>query len=146
LNTHNTNKDNLKELISLYLNAVNELSNKLLDCLKIDTLCNIAIRKEKKIPIKGKCEKHSLKYAFHGIGCYIKTPNIEVEVDFDDNCSLNGFDVWRIWCFLTDNMLDKKFDKLKNKDFLENVFFELESEKSIDKKDNLYYLSIPVYE
>ncbi|MEV9615628.1 DUF6896 domain-containing protein [Aliarcobacter butzleri] len=119
MNTHNINLI-LEELIKLYIFNINDLYSKLVDCLETDKLYEINIRREKKIPLKGRCEKYSLEYSFHGVGCYISTEYIEVDFDFDDNGKLETFNTWKLWCFVTDNNLDKKFDIFKDRKFLNN--------------------------
>jgi hypothetical protein len=141
---HNTNIKNLNQLIELYINTVNELSKKLTDCLKVNNLCDRGERRERKIFLKGECNKYSLKYYFHGIGCHIETTTIEIDFDFGDNCSLGGFDIWRLWCFISDNNLSKKFNIFKDKVFLEKILLELEKNNQIVKCKELYYLSSPI--
>jgi len=127
LNSHNIdNKKILIELIELYQINVKILANKLAECLNIDNICNRTLLREQNIALKGICKKYSLEYTFHGIGCYIKTPSIEIDFDFDNDCILNNFNLWNIWCFVSDNNLDKKFNVFKNKNILEKTFFSLE--------------------
>jgi len=138
LNIHNTNEsDILKKLIKLYIDKSKYYIKLLSICLKLKNICCIDCLKKKKIPRKGFCNQYNIKYAFHGIGCYIETSDIIIDIDFGTNCEVGGFDVWKLWNFVIDNNLDKQYDIFKDKDKLQSV---LSSLISIDKQDGLYFL------
>jgi len=138
LNFHNIdNKKILVELIELYQIHVEQLATKLAECLNIDNICNRTILREQNIPLKGICEKYSLEYSFHGVGCQITTEAIEIDFDFDNDCILKNFKLWNIWCFVSDNKLDDKFNIFKNKNHLEQTFSSLDNTTQIG--DEYYF-------
>jgi len=139
LNTHNTNKEKeyLIELIKSYTKNTVYFSKKLATCLGIKNICNRKDLRKNNIPLMGLCEKDELNYKFHGTGCLITTPTMEIEIEFDENCQLDRFDVWRLWCFASDNDLQPHLTIFRDKKILEDVFFSLDK---IDKDGNLFFL------
>jgi len=137
LNTHNIKKKKyLIELINLYTENTLYFSKKLAECLEIKNICNRKYLREKKIPLVGLCKKHDLSYTFHGNGCSISTSTIELEIEFDEECQLNRFDIWRLWCFVSDNELKPNLSIFKDKKILEDTFFSLDK---IESDGDLYF-------
>jgi hypothetical protein len=139
LNTHNTNKEKkyLIELINLYIKNTLYFSKKLSECLGIKNICNRRYLRENNIALIGACKKNNLNYTFHGSGCLISTPDIEIEIEFNEKCTLDRFDIWRLWCFVSDNELKSHLNIFRDKKVLEDVFFNLDE---IEKDGDLFFL------
>jgi len=137
LNTHNIKKkEYLIELINLYTENTVYFSKKLAEYLGIKNICNRKYLRENNISLIGFCKEDNLNYTFHGTGCLISTPSIELEIEFDNQCLLNRFDVWRLWCFISDNELNTNLNIFRDKKILEDVFFSLDE---IKKDGDLYF-------
>lgn len=134
------NIDLLIKLIKLYVETVVFFSNKLSISLKIE---NLTDWRAFKIPIQGSFCNDYL-YAFHGSGCFISSPDIEVDFEFDEKCQVGGFDMWRLWSFISDNQENKifaEFIEFIDKNELEETWNILLKRNIIKKYGDMYYLS-----
>lgn len=77
---------------------------------------------------KGKV--NGIRYAFHGIGCYFETPDLQLDVDFDSQGDWDGFDLWRIQTFidwnyphlrLSSEVIEQGIVALRNKQWLYQI-------------------------
>ena len=57
-------------------------------------------RLERNARLGSKGNVNGIRYAFHGIGCYFETPDLQLDVDFDSQGDWHGFDLWRIQTFI----------------------------------------------
>ncbi|OUS13493.1 hypothetical protein A9Q97_04910 [Rhodospirillales bacterium 47_12_T64] len=96
----NSNAQELVEIIKLYTKSVLPLSSKLSNLLKIEKLSDW---RSLKAPIKDDFSDNDLSYYFHGSGCCITSSTMVVDFEFDLDCSIGGFDAWRIWSFINNN-------------------------------------------
>lgn len=146
---HNTNDASNVEiflfLVKTYIDAVIIASRELCDFLK---LTNLADWRSADVPIKGAFNNGLWKYAFHGSGCAIVTSDYEIDFEFDINCAIGGFDVWRLWSFVCDNQsLSLKFDAFRDKKNVESAFNNAIAQNLIrqevdGKPSDLYFLYI----
>lgn len=124
MNIHNTNSMHvglLIRLINFYLETVNSFSTKLLEFLKVEDLTDW---RSLNIPIRGDFSE-GWSYAFHGSGCRISSPGLEVDFEFDTTCKVGGFDLWRLWSFICDNEdACAEFKVFQDKEKLRQVFNE----------------------
>ena len=128
----------LIQLIESYVETVSLYSKTLSRFLKLSDLTNW---KSHNIPIKAKFNDGWL-YAFHGSGCHISSPELEVDFEFDSNCEIGGFDVWRLWSFVSDNSkVSSTFSIFANKENIEKVFNQLLDADLIEKHAGLYRLT-----
>lgn len=68
--------------------------------------------------------KSGAEYDFHGVGCFITINNITVNFDFGPDDRYDGFDLWRLGCFVDERPeLYKKY--FENKSLLEDDFQHL---------------------
>lgn len=97
---------------------------------------------ERKFPQEGTLNTGTMYY-FHGVGCLFTVGGIDVDVDFGPDNRSDGFDLWRLSCFV-----DEKKEKYEiyshNKELLEKHFNMLENDNVIFKSDvwpgsTLYY-------
>lgn len=100
--------------------------------------------KSKAIPKNGVL-KSGTEYDFHGIGCFLTINNITVNFDFGPDNRYDGFDLWRLGCFVDERpKLYKRY--FKNKSLLEEDFQELIEKHIIFEPkwfpgSSLYYFS-----
>ncbi|MEO9895961.1 MAG: hypothetical protein ABJD13_08075 [Paracoccaceae bacterium] len=97
---------------------------------------------------KRKLEQHgSLRedgeYQFHGVGCWIKRGQREVDFDFGHDLLLGGFDLWRLRIFAAENQ--DWINLFDWKDWLESSFKEAENQgliwqPHIENGDRLFYV------
>ncbi len=133
----------LLHLIKEYVEKVLFVSKELSDSFGLEKLCSW---KSAGIPISGYLKNNRWKYAFHGSGCSVVSSEFQVDFEFDINCIVGGFDIWRLWSFVCDNEnLDADLKLFKDKKFLESTFekaYELKLiRKEIDgKQSDLYFL------
>ncbi len=88
--------------------------------------------------------EQTIEYYFHGIGLCVTFPDRTIDWDFGYNGSLDGFDLWRLWIFVTEGT--DQFPEFKAKKALEKAFKEAEIQGIIQKRfrnfqDELYYFS-----
>lgn len=83
------------------------------------------------------------EYDFHGIGCFLTNNDITVNFDFGPDDRYDGFDLWRLRCFVNEKkgLYQKYFE---DKNFLEEDFQVLVNRKIIVKTNwfpgsSLYY-------
>lgn len=126
-------------LIDEYINIVQKEVEKLSIFLRQKNLCDW---RSNNIPIKGTFEDGLYRYSFHGSGCEITTPEYCFDFEFSVDCKIGGFDTWRLWTFLTDNNLGKKYQVLHDEVKLKELFNKLKEKKLIFQKDpnDVYFL------
>jgi hypothetical protein len=119
------------------VNTVLLFSKKLSCFLKLDTLTNW---RSKGIPIHGDFDD-GWSYAFHGTGCNIASPDMEVDFEFDTDCKIGGFDVWRLWSFVCDNeKICAEFSEFSDKKHLQVAFDMALESQFLKKNEGLYRL------
>jgi hypothetical protein len=94
------------------------------------------------IPIRGDFDD-GWSYAFHGSGCIITSPDMEVDFEFDGKGQVGGFDLWRLWSFVCDNQKHEeciKFIEFVDKEKTQEIFDVAIVNKLIKKDDILYHL------
>lgn len=144
LNIKGKSAQDLHELVSVYLNTVNQFRAELSHALDIKELSEW---RTFKVPIKGKFNNSKWSYAFHGTGCWIASEKLEVDFEFGNNTNTIGFDVWRLWSFIEDNeSIKEQYSEFRNKKSLESAFNALTndgiiSKGNIETGEELYYLS-----
>jgi hypothetical protein len=85
-------------------------------------------------------------FSFHGAGCYFKSPNDEIDVDFGPNTSCDRFDLMRLRQFLShrkdkyptlisDSILEEEFSKLQKEDVITKLEYGAGSHLYYFKKD-----------
>ncbi|TBW47489.1 hypothetical protein EZI54_22650 [Marinobacter halodurans] len=141
MNTHNINSKNVEplvRLIKLYVDTIFLFSSKLSHFYKLDQLTDW---RSQGIPIQGAFDD-GWSYAFHGTGCSITSPDVEVDFEFDVNCEVGGFDVWRLWSFVCDNEeMRIKFSEFSDKKHLQKVFDVAVENHFLKKHGGLYRLA-----
>ncbi|WP_419905546.1 DUF6896 domain-containing protein [Kiloniella sp.] len=134
--------EQLIELIKLYTKTLDELSGELLNNLDIDDL---TLWISLKLPQKAEFKTKGLSYYFHGSGCYITSPGINIDFEFDLDCSVGGFDVWRISSFVSDNeAIASMYPQFENIETIEKYFNHLIERDTIvqhTKPNGLYWLN-----
>jgi hypothetical protein len=55
----------------------------------------------------------AISYFKHGYGCVVYLPTGTVDFDFGKSGEINGFDLWRLTCFVEDNYADYGFENEK---------------------------------
>lgn len=127
----------LIQLINLYIKTVLLFSSKLSSFLQLDKLTDW---RSLGIPIQGKFDD-GWSYAFHGSGCIIYSPNMEVDFEFDKDCQIGGFDVWRLWSFVCDNeKVCDEFSEFADKKRLQAIFDIAIENHTLKQKGSLYHL------
>lgn len=64
------------------------------------------------------------EYDFHGVGCFLTINNITVNFDFGPDDRYDGFDLWRLGCFV-DERPELYKEYFENKNLLEKDFQSL---------------------
>ena len=138
-NIDSSNVELLIQLIELYVETINVYSAKLSKDLEID---NLAEWRSAGVPIRGTFGGE-WTYAFHGTGCCITSPEMDVDFEFGLDCGVGGFDVWRLWVFVCDNeSICADFLDFSDKKRLKQSFQEAARGKLISGPvGELYYLS-----
>jgi len=147
LNIHNINDDVVKTLLYLlikeYIKKVLFASKELSNLFGLEKLCHW---RAVGIPVSGYLKNNRWKYAFHGSGCEVMSPEFQVDFEFDINCNVGGFDIWRLWSFVCDNEnIDVELKLFRNKNILESAFKKASElnliRKEVDgKQSDLYFL------
>jgi hypothetical protein len=83
-------------------------------------------------------------YFFHGVGCSVDGPDLEVNFDFGPNGRHDGFDAWRLYLFAS--AAPEKYPSLSDKKNIEEAFQKLVDDGVIfcpkdDLSPHLYYFS-----
>jgi len=126
------------QLINLYIQTVLSYSSNLATFL---CLVNLTEWKSRKIPIRGDFND-GWSYTFHGSGCHIVSPDIEVDFEFDTECKVGGFDLWRLWSFVCDNdEIAAKFSAFIDKKVIQNAFESLLKNHLIKESAGLYRIA-----
>jgi hypothetical protein len=140
LTSHSTNipQDELFiRLINLYIKTVFSFSNILSSFLQ---LVDLTEWRSKGVPIQGEFND-GWSYTFHGSGCCIASPDIEVDFEFDSDCKVGGFDVWRLWSFVCDNEeVGAKFSEFKDKKAIQAAFEAAVEDRQIEEDAGLHRL------
>ena len=141
MNSHSTNipprNELLIELMKLYVETVLSFSSTLSGLLQ---LSDLTTWRSKGVSIKDSFDE-GWSYAFHGSGCCIFSPGLEVDFEFNSDCQVGGFDVWRLWSFVCDNdEVSSKFSKFTDKMVIEEAFNELLNNRLIEEDAGLYRL------
>ena len=140
MNIHNIDSKNIEQLIrliKLYVSTVLFFSSELSNALKLNKLVDW---RSQGIPVQGHFN-NGWSYSFHGSGCNITSPDMEVDFEFDLDCEVGGFDVWRLWSFVCDNeKLSDKFSGFSNKQQLQTVFDAALESQLLKKHGSLYRL------
>ncbi|CAM3537114.1 hypothetical protein VA7868_02428 [Vibrio aerogenes CECT 7868] len=140
MNTPNTStcqNQLLLQLINIYIKAVNSSSSTLSSLLKLGDLSDW---RSNKIPIQGNLNE-GWSYHFHGSGCCIVSPDFEVDFEFDSECQVGGFDVWRLWSFVCDNAdVSSDFPEFADMKTIQKSFDSLIENHLIERKAGLYWL------
>lgn len=79
--------------------------------------------KSKAIPKHGVLNSGT-EYDFHGVGCFLTINNITVNFDFGPDDRYDGFDLWRLGCFVDERPELYKI-YFENKSLLEEDFKKL---------------------
>ena len=82
-------------------------------------------------------------YCFHGIGCSVESPEIEVNFDFGPNGRHDGFDAWRLYSYAT--ATPEKYPELTDKKAIEDGLQKLKNDGLISKSgdrlsSHLFYM------
>jgi hypothetical protein len=91
-----------------------------------------------------------VRYHFHGIGCYITTPEFEVDFDYALEGGCTGIDAWFLFAFLKSNSFIRlKFPLLTSGEQVEQLLEELTQEGLLTKylysaHDRRYYLTAAI--
>ena len=99
---HLDDRDWLVRFISEHQRSVRLLSNRLRDAFCQKDL--LAGRRSRRILREGKTAD-GLRYAFHGLGCWISDGKLSVDFDFGPEGEVGGFDAWRLHVFSRENPL-----------------------------------------
>ena len=93
----------LLALIVAYQKAAARAVAELRAALAVDDL--LAAWRANQVETSGRFETPTAagKFEFHGVGCRIETGETVVDVDFGPEGRCDGFDVWRLSMFATDN-------------------------------------------
>lgn len=136
-NTESQSLEQLIRLMDLYVNTAFSLSGKLADFLALPKLADW---RSLEIPIKGELG-NGWSYAFHGAGCCIESPEVEIDFEFDSDCEVGAFDVWRLWSFVCDNeFVRAEFSEFCDRKHLQTVFDLAVANQLIRKENDLYRL------
>ena len=141
MNFHNTNiarGELFTQLVNLYTQTIFSFSSALSNFLQLSDLVEW---RTKKIPSSGSFDD-CWSYSFHGSGCCIASPVTEIDFDFDLDCKIGGFDVWRLWLFVCDNEeVSAKFSEFKDKKALQLAFEVALENHQIEQRAGLYRLT-----
>lgn len=140
MNSHNTDSKNVElliRLVKIYVSTVLLFSDKLCHFLALNKLTDW---RSSGIPNQGNFDD-GWSYAFHGAGCNIASPDMEIDFEFDEDCEVGGFDVWRLWSFVCDNekMCDE-FSEFSDKKWLQTVFDLALEDHLLQKHEGLFRL------
>lgn len=140
MNSHSTKfpqGELFMQLINLYIKTVFSFSSVLSSFLH---LVDLTEWRSKGIPIRGEFNG-GWSYTFHGSGCCISSPNIEIDFEFDSDCRVGGFDVWRLWSFVCDNEeVGVKFSEFKDKKVIQAAFNAALEDDKIEANSGLHRL------
>ena len=78
----------------------------------------------------GESQEHKLKYAFHGVGCSVKSKIVTVDFDYSSNGEIGTFNKWSIYEYMNGKKL------ITSQDAFEKAYDELLS-KAIIVKSNV---------
>jgi hypothetical protein len=91
-------------------------------------------RLERHARMGGKGTVNGIRYAFHGIGCYFETPDLQLDVDFDSQGDWHGFDLWRMQTFI-----DSNYPHLRlSSEMIEQGIVALREKQWLYQSDRLY--------
>ena len=128
----------LIQLIEFYVETVLVYSATLTRALELSNLANW---RSHNVPMKDEFGE-GWSYAFHGTGCFISSSELEIDFEFDANCEVGGFDVWRLWSFVCDNSkVSSAFLTFTDKEKMEKVFNQLVDANLIQERAGLYRLT-----
>lgn len=128
----------IKDYHDIVRSGVEEMQN------QFNTRQLLGAWKSKSIPKHG-ILKSGTEYDFHGVGCFLTIHSITINFDFGPDDRYDGFDLWRLGCFVDEKPdLYKKY--FENKNLLKDDFeFLIENHVIVEPKwfpgSNLYYFS-----
>lgn len=126
----------LERLVKDYLTKVSEISEKMVEGLKLDS-------KDQLLNYKTQCqmgefELHGLnKFFFHGIGCKFENSEIEIDWDFGSGASRCSIDPWKFYCYINRNNINSNFTIVEIKKEFEDAVKQGMMKKEFDH----YYLN-----
>lgn len=87
---------------------------------------------------------NGLRYQFHGVGCVVSYGDKEIDFDLPDGTQPDGFDLWKLKCFLAENEDHLGFQGWR--EWLEPSFNRAKEQRTISQRNwdrgiNLYYVS-----
>jgi hypothetical protein len=135
--------DHLVALIKEYQSRVQEAASLLRE---YKGLANPMYWRQDDIPREGFLDsERTIEYRFHGIGCWMKLPEGEINWDFGYDGRLDGFREWFLWQYAEYGT--KNFPEFRDQKALERTFAEAKSKGLIQRsylslQDDLYYLRI----
>lgn len=101
--------------------------------------------RQAKLAQKGKLHSNGAgEYSFHGIGCWVKTKEFEIDWDYGFEGRTDGFDLWRLYCFAqytSDDYLEFRDKELLQKIMNDAVAQNLILQPYRHLQDDLYYLT-----
>jgi hypothetical protein len=96
---------------------------------------------QRRYPQHGKLSDGA-EYHFHGIGCCVERPEVDVDLDFGPGGRADGFDAWRLWRFA--KQFPTRYPDLQERDALERALQALVDEGVVVasgvEHDHLLYL------
>ncbi|RYU81806.1 DUF6896 domain-containing protein [Hymenobacter persicinus] len=87
--------------IEHWVQQAHQLCSTLRDAFQLDFTRMGRVERNARMGMQGTV--NGLCYAFHGIGCYFETNDLQVDVDFDSQGDWRGFDLWRVQTFIDCN-------------------------------------------
>ena len=136
----NTNLKRLLAMITDFQVKVREANELLQAQLNLE---NPLYWRQARIPQIGVLNSGTIKYAFHGIGCRVETPEGVIDWDYGSGGRIDGFDLWRLRCFSEDQTLN--YPEFRKQQILVDAFQEaikvgLIHQPYTSVQDNLFYL------
>src|SRR5262245_15612090 len=85
----------------------------------------------------------SHRYQFHGIGCYVETPEWVIDWDYGYDGRTDGFTLW--WLYIFAEQTSQNYPEFRDRRVLEEAFQEairrgLIHQPYLSQQDWLYYL------
>ena len=122
----------LLKLITLFLSKLREAEELMKDNFKIEEPMYFRQAGIKRVGTFG-----SYSYAFHGSGCCFRFDGFNVDYDYADNGSIDGFDLWRLSRF------GEQFDEFK--EYIELRKIDLDFEEAINTQKIIMFSQCSLY-
>ena len=132
-------RQNLRDLINLYIAKANELFNLLLNDLKLESPKSNLEWTIQKMPNRGVISKN-VEYYRHGYGCWFKYNQGEIDFDLDKKGEINGFNAYWLFEFAKTNNIEIPYQSARE------IQYELDqalSSQEIIKSNNQYIFNVP---